>query len=71
MKLNQEKLNNLLKMYRLTTLANITGINYQTLTRLSRKSRIIHEIELKTAYKLAKGLGMTTDELVIKIYDFE
>lgn len=71
MKLNQEKLNDLLKMYRLTTLANITGINYQTLTRLSRKSRTIHEIELKTAYKLARGLGMTIDEFVMKIYDFE
>jgi transcriptional regulator with XRE-family HTH domain len=71
MKLNQEKLNDLLKMYRLTTLANITDINYQTLTRLSRKSRTIHEIELKTAYKLAKGLGMTIDEFVMKVYDFE
>ena len=69
MKLNQEKLNNLLAMYRLSTLSQITGINYQTLTRLSRKSRTVHEIEVKTAYKLAKGLGMTTDELINKIYD--
>ena len=69
MKLNQEKLNNLLSMYRLSTLSKITGINYQTLTRLSRKSRIVHEIELKTAYKLAKGLNITIEELVNKIYD--
>ena len=69
MKLNQEKLNNLLSMYRLSTLSKITGINYQTLTRLSRKSRTVHEIELKTAYKLAKGLNMTVEELINKIYD--
>lgn len=71
MKLNQEKLNNLLAMYRLSTLSKITGINYHTLLRLSRKSRKVQEIELKTAYKLAKGLGMTTDEFVNKIYDIE
>lgn len=69
MKLNQEKLNNLLSMYRLSTLSKITGINYHTLLRLSRKSRTVHEIEVKTAYKLAKGLGITTDELINKIYD--
>lgn len=69
MKLNQEKLNNLLSMYRLSTLSKITGINYQTLTRLSRKSRTVYEIELKTAYKLAKGLNITVEELVNKIYD--
>ena len=71
MKLNQEKLNNLLKMYRLTTISKISGINYHTLLRLSRKSRTVHEIELKTAYKLAKALGMSTDELINKIYDFD
>lgn len=69
MKLNQEKLNNLLSMYRLSNLSKITGINYHTLLRLSRKSRTVHEIEVKTAYKLAKGLGITTDELINKIYD--
>ena len=59
----------LLKMYRLKTLSKITGINYHTLTRLSRKSRKVHEIEVRTAYKLAKGLGMTLDEFINKVYE--
>ena len=67
--LNQQKLNDLLKMYRLKTLSEITGINYHTLTRLSRKSRKVHEIEVRTAYKLAKGLGMTLDEFINKVYE--
>ena len=69
MELNKEKLNNLLSMYRLSTLSKITGIKYYTLQRLSGKSKKVYEIELKTAYKLAKGLGMTIDEFVNKIYD--
>lgn len=71
MKLNKEKLNNLLSQYRLTTLSKNTGIHYSTIQRLSGKSKQVNDIEVKTAYKLAKGLGMTTDELINKIYDFK
>lgn len=71
MKLNKEKLNDLLKMYRLTTIAKNTNINYFTLVRLSSKSKKVNEIETKTLYKLAKGLQMSTDELINKIYDFD
>ena len=71
MKLNKEKLNNLLKMYRLTTIAKNANISYSTLVRLSSKSKKVNEIETKTLYKLAKGLQMSTDELINKIYDFD
>ena len=71
MKLNQEKLKNLLKMYRLSNISRLTGISYNTLVRLSSKSKKVYEIELKTAYKLAKGLGMSVDEFVNKIYDMD
>lgn len=71
MELNQEKLKSLLKIYRLSEISRQSGISYNTLVRLSSQSKKVNEIEVKTAYKLAKALGITTDELINKIYDIE
>lgn len=71
MQLNKEKLHNLLKMYRLKSLGDQVGLNYQTIYRLSKPSQPVHSMEVTTAYKLAKGLGITLDEFVARVYDIE
>ena len=71
MKLIKDRVKKLLKDYNILHFCKDNGIKRNTLSRIICPSRECKDMELTTAYKLAKGLNMSLDELVEKVYSFE
>ena len=69
MKFNKDKFRNLIKRYNMNEFCKEFGIKRETVARLSSPSKNAKEMTISTAYKLAKGMNLTIDELINKIYD--
>ena len=71
MKLNKKNFKKLLKDYNLLNFCKDNNIKRETLSRIICPSRECKDMGITTAYKIAKGLNISLDELVEKVYSFE
>lgn len=70
MNFNKDKFRNLIKRYNINAFCKEFELNRETIARLASPSKNAREMTISTAYKLAKGMNLTLDELINKIYDF-
>ena len=71
MKLNREKIQNLLKEYNVASFCRENGIKRDTISRIACPSRNCKDMEVVTAYKISKGLNISLDDFVQKFYTQE
>lgn len=71
MKFNKDKFRTLIKRYNMNEFCKEFCINRETIARLASPSKKAHEMTITTAFKLAKGMNLTIDELISKIYEFD
>lgn len=69
MDFNKDKFRNLIKRYNMNVFCKEFELNRETIARLASPSKNAREMTISTAYKLAKGMNLTIDELINKIYD--
>lgn len=71
MQFNKDKFRNLIKRYNMNNFCKEFEINRETIARLSSPSKNAREMTISTAYKLSKGMNLSIDEFINKVYDFE
>ena len=71
MQLRKDYIKELFKDCNLNKFCRDNNINRETLSRIVCPSRDCKDMEVSTAYKIAKGFKITLDELIERIYSFD